>query len=93
MSTEELDSHTLAIYLEVPGNKVVLLQGIFENYEGLATVRTLDIRKSLVCILTTRSVREDCMAALEGIKELVPWREVERPEEASKIMGYFRGQQ
>ena len=90
MSIEQLDPYTYAIYLEVPGSKVVLLQGLFENYEGLGTVRTLDIRKSLVCILTTSSVKDECLAALNGIKSLVPWREVEKPEEASRILGYFK---
>ena len=90
MSIEELDSHTYAIYLEVPGSKVVLLQSLFENYEGLGTVRTLDIRKSLVCILTTSSLKEDCLRALSEMRNLVPWREVEKPEEADRILGYFK---
>jgi len=75
-----LDSETCLIYLEVPGAKVVLLQAFFELYEGLGTVRTIDIKKSQVCIITTPSFVSDCMMVLEELKYQVPWRTVEKPD-------------
>jgi len=70
----QLDDRTWVIYLQVPGPQVVLFQALFENYEGLGIVRTLDIRTSRVCLLTTGSMLPDCMTALENIRGLVPWR-------------------
>ena len=88
---EEIDQVTRVIYLEVPGANVVLLQGYFETYEGLGTVRTLDIRSSLVCILTTASILEDCLNALDSIKAEIGWRMVEpNVELRDRYLGYFK---
>lgn len=70
----QLDPHTFGIYLEVPAAKVVFFQAVFETYEGLGTVRTIDIGRSLVCLVTTDSQLEQCLAALESLKARVPWR-------------------
>jgi hypothetical protein len=86
-----IDAGTWAYYLSVPSEKVVLLQALFELYEGLGVVRTLNLRKSLVCVLTTPLVGEDCRRALEAMRALVPWQSVARPEEAERqlYLGYF----
>lgn len=86
---ERLDEHTWALYLQVDGAQVVLLQALFETYEGLGTVRTLDIRKSLVCILTTPPQLKDCCGALESMRGEIEWRVVPRPPEADNYLGYF----
>lgn len=87
-----LDDQTVVIYLLVPGSQVVLLQAFFEAYEGIGTVRTLDIRSSLVCVLTTPSMLEDCRALLNSIRDRVEWRPAEPPEagQVKKLFGYFR---
>jgi len=74
----QLDPHTWGIYLEVPGSKVVLLQALFELYEGLGTVRTIDIKRSLVCVMTTNTLLEQCLSALQELRSEVPWRFAER---------------
>jgi hypothetical protein len=91
LAPDFIDPETCAFYLEVPSEKVVLLQAFFELYEGLGIVRTLNLRKSLVCILTTPSVVEDCRGALEAIRSMIPWSGVARPEEAERqlYLGYF----
>ena len=88
---DQLDEYTTAIYLEVPGSKVVLFQGYFELFEGLGLVRTLSIRKSLICVLTTPKLANTCLAVLEAIKTSVPWRIIERPKEADQqlYIGFF----
>ncbi len=79
---ETVDSETCVIYLEVPGTRVVLFQGFFELYEGVGTVRTLDIRNSLVCVITTPTMLDDCLLILEAMATTVPWRMVAKPEES-----------
>ena len=73
-SLEKLDDGSFALYLEVPGAKVVLLQAYFELYEGIGVVRTLDIRSSLVCIVVTADMLEDCMQALAAIHDRTQWK-------------------
>ena len=88
---DQIDDFTTAIYLEVPGSKVVLFQAYFELFEGLGLVRTLSIKRSLVCILTTPDLTSTCLEVLSAIQERVPWRMVARPPEAEAqlYIGYF----
>jgi hypothetical protein len=92
---EKLDDCTYVIYLEVDGSKVVNLQAYLELYEGIGIVRTLDIRRSLVCVLTTPSMLEHCVAVLEHIRDQVPWQPVPKPTDldAERFLGYFRKEQ
>lgn len=89
---DQLDDQTLAIYLQVPGEDVVKLQAFFEQYEGLGIVRTLSIKKSLIAIITTPSMLDDCLRLLEDLKEQIPWTQLPRPQEAVEqlLMGYFK---
>lgn len=92
LESDVLDDHAVAIYLEVPGSKIVLLQGLFELYEDLAVVRTLSVMKSLVCLITTKSKLADCHKALEAIQPMVRWRPVARPsaEDRELYLGYTK---
>lgn len=87
----QLDNETCVIFLEVPGKSVVLLQGYLDLYEGLATVRTLNIQDSLVCIITTPDMYNHCVEVLHSITDTVPWRSVEHPspEDQQLLLGYF----
>jgi len=84
------DEQTALFYLEVPGSKVVLLQAYFENYDGVGIVRTISIKHSLVCIMTTPSMANTCIAVLESIAESVPHRSIAKPEDKfqERYLGY-----
>lgn len=87
-----LDDCLYALYLEVPGAKVVMLQGFFESYEGLATVRTLDLKQSLVCLLATYDMLADCFRVLQDIKSEISWRPTNAPDADTRAayLGYHR---
>ena len=87
---EYTEHESVVIYLDCPGSHVVLLQAFFDLYEGLGVVRTLDIKRSLVCILTTPSMLAECLEALESIKDKVHWRFAAIPEQTTKdlLIGY-----
>ena len=88
---DALDEITRAIYLEVPSAQVVQFQAFFEIFEGVGIVRTLSIRKSLICILTTADCLAECFRVLDALSAHIPWRQVARPEEATQqlYLGYF----
>ena len=86
---ENPDDETRILYLEVPGSKVVLLQSFFELYEGLGLVRTIDIRSSQVCIITTTSQLDDSFKALYDIREAVPWRLIAKPDSIKNEKNIF----
>lgn len=75
-----LDDETVALYLEIPGSRVVLLQAYFELYEELGTVRTIDIKNSLVCIITTNSMMTACCELLKAIRSEIDWRSIPQPK-------------
>lgn len=87
---EHIDGDSVVVYLDCPGTDVVLLQAYFDLYEGLGIVRTLDIRRSLVCILTTPDMLSNCLAALESIQGQIPWKFAPYPSQDIKnlYLGY-----
>jgi len=91
-SVDRLDEQCTAIYLEVPGSQIVNLQAYFEIHEGIAVVRTISVSRSLVCLLTTPSMLDTCLAILEAIRHNILWRFVAKPNEADRelIHGYGR---
>ena len=86
----QIDEITCAIYLYVPGEKVVLLQGYFELYEGLGLIRTISILDSLVCVITTKDMLKDCLDFLENIKTQIPWKNAEIPNDPELFLGYAK---
>lgn len=88
---DSLDEITRAIYLEVPSAQVVMFQAFFEIFEGVGIVRTLSIRKSLICVLTTADCLAECFRILKALSNAIQWRQVVRPEEATQqlYLGYF----
>ena len=85
---ERPDNETVIIHLECPGSKVVLLQSLFELYEGAGVVRTVDIRKSLVCILTTPQCLDLCIDILKGCEEMISWRPL--PAHDSNLQDFYK---
>ncbi|NMC63527.1 MAG: DUF4911 domain-containing protein [SAR324 cluster bacterium] len=87
---EKLDEYAVVLHIEVPGSKVVLFQAFFELHEAIGIVRTIDIRRSRVCVVTTEDMLPDCLKLLEALKDQIPWRFVESTEDGQKIFGYSR---
>jgi hypothetical protein len=62
------------ICLRVPRREIAYVKFVFESYEGVAAVRTLDRRIALLVVLTTRDLEPDARAivaslAAEGVCE------------------------
>ena len=74
MNPRKLDEHTWAMFLEVPPARVVLLQAVFEIYEGLGTVRTIGVERPVVCVLTPDGLLDECFLALNSLREQTSWR-------------------
>ena len=91
-SIDYRDELTPVVYLEVPTPKVVLFQAFFELYEGLGLVRTLDMRKNLLCVITTDSQLAECCNALFELKAQTDWKPANIPsqEEKDRYLGYFK---
>jgi hypothetical protein len=68
-----LDENTVAFYLTVENSQIVVFQAIVESYEGLGSVRTVDVGASLVSIIAPKDQLNDCQRVLRSLKKEVPW--------------------
>jgi hypothetical protein len=70
----------------------VLFQGLFESYEGVGTVRTVDPQQGIITVLTTPDMLETALAILEHLPEHILWRFATNlhPEERSRYTAALR---
>ncbi len=85
MSAAAIDDVTECIILELPASKIVFIHALFEGYDGLAQVKTLDTKRSLLCLIATRDTAPDCLRVLESLRGEVAWRQVAPPENFDEL--------
>ena len=88
-SVDLFDTETAVFYLTVPRDKIVLLQGFMDLYEGVGVVRTLDVASSLACIITTGSLVSATKRVLEEIQPEIGWTAAPIPDSDSQ-QRYFQ---
>jgi Domain of unknown function (DUF4911) len=72
-----LDLHD--IYLELSPAHIAYVKFIFESYEEVGIIRTIDNRKAIVVLLAMNDFVETARAILDSIGNDVPLREIPRP--------------
>jgi hypothetical protein len=78
---ESLDPWCTAVYYTVQPQKVVLLQGLFEQYEGIGTVRTLNAAEATVVIMTTPDALATVREVMASVVVDIPNSESACPDE------------
>lgn len=69
------------IYLELPPADIAYVKFIFESYEDVGIIRTVDRSRAVVVLLAMTDFLTVARAVLESIKKDVPLRETPRPAE------------
>jgi hypothetical protein len=72
-----LDLHD--IYLELSPAHIAYVKFIFESYEEVGIIRTIDNRKAIVVLLAMADFVETARAILDSIRDDIPLREIARP--------------
>jgi hypothetical protein len=67
------------IYLEVPPEHIAYVKFIFESYEEIGIIRTVERHKAIIVLLAMPDFVDIARAILESIKKDVPLREISRP--------------
>jgi len=67
------------IYLETPPQHIAYVKFIFESYEEVGIVRTIDRKKALIVLLAMRAFAGTARAILESIKQDILLQEVPPP--------------
>jgi hypothetical protein len=71
------------IYLETPPEDIAYIKFIFESYEEVGIIRTIDRKKSIIVLLAMDDFAETAREILNSLKREVPVREVPRPVDSS----------
>ena len=72
------------IYLETPPEHIAYLKFIFESYEEIGIIRTIDRKKAIIVLLVMDDFAETAQEILNSLKHEVPFRKVLRPVDSSQ---------
>lgn len=67
------------IYLEIPPEQIAYVKFIFESYEEVGIVRTVDRRKAVIVLLAMNDFLAAARKILDSLKTEIPLREIPRP--------------
>ena len=67
------------IYLEVPPEHIAYVKFIFESYEEIGIIRTIERHKAIIVLLAMPDFTDIARDILQSIKKDVPLREIPRP--------------
>lgn len=65
------------IRLALPPKDIAFVKFVFESYEGIAVVRTLDRVAAVIVLLVAPDFLADAEAILASLRDRVPWTRVE----------------
>jgi hypothetical protein len=68
-----------AIYLETRPEHIAYLKFIFESYEEVGMIRTVDRKKAIIVLLAVKDFIQVARNILDSLKDDVPFTETERP--------------
>ena len=68
-----------SIYLEVPPEHIAYVKFIFESYEEIGIIRTVERHKAIIVLLAMPDFADIARDILQSIKQDVPLREIPRP--------------
>lgn len=67
------------IYLEVPGEQIAYVKFIFESYEDIGIIRTVDRKKAIIVLLAMDDFLASARAILASLEDEIPLRQIARP--------------
>jgi len=68
------------IFLRMARPDIALVKFLFESYEGVSVVRTLDRHEAIIVVMTPRDFRDVARGILASLRETVSLEEVPPPE-------------
>jgi hypothetical protein len=69
------------IYLTIRPEDIAYVKFIFESYEAVGIIRTVDRKKATIVLLVVEDFIDTARAILDALKEEVPLAEIPRPVE------------
>ncbi len=69
------------IYLEIRPEDIAYVKFIFESYEGVGIIRTIDRKKAVIVLMAVQDFLGTARCILDSLKKEVPLTEVPQPTE------------
>ena len=69
------------IYLEIPPEEIAYVKFIFESYEGVGIIRTVERKKAVIVLMAMDDFLSTARSILTSLKNKVPLTEIFRPAE------------
>lgn len=89
MQVDPLDPHSYLLYVEVPRSEIVFLHALFEGYDGIALVKTLDTHPNVLCIMATLEGLPICQKLLATLSQEIQMRFLPRPADLMRSFEYL----
>ncbi len=67
------------IYLEIAPEHIAYIKFIFESYEEVGIIRTVDRKKSIIVLLAMPDFVDAARAIVDSLKQDIPLAEIPRP--------------
>ena len=67
------------IYLEIPPEHIAYIKFIFESYEEVGIIRTVDRKKAVIVLLAMHDFLATARQILDSLKKDIPFAEIPRP--------------
>ena len=71
------------IYLEIPPENIAYIKFIFESYEEVGLIRTVERKKAIIVLLAMEDFLETAREILDSIKKDIPIVETPRPADVT----------
>ena len=71
------------IYLEIAPEHIAYIKFIFESYEEVGIIRTVDRKKSIIVLLAMPDFVDAARAIIDSLKLDIPLAEIPRPADLS----------
>ena len=71
------------IYLELPSEQIAYVKFIFESYEDVGIIRTVDRKKAIIVLLAMDDFLDSARAILSSLEKEIPLRQISRPASIS----------
>lgn len=70
-----------AIYLEIAAEDIAYIKFIFESYEEVGIIRTVEKKRAVIALLAMDDFIDAARAILAALEKEIPLREIPRPAE------------
>lgn len=72
------------LYFEIPPEHIAYVKFIFESYEDVGIIRTVDRKKAVIALLAMDDFLATARAILDSLKSELPLRQIDRPTDLTR---------